>query len=85
MTPQEKLEFEELKRVVKNLQNVTDPAFTSNIIRRIDIDNAVTTRLGKSSINDLGDVDITSISNGQVLKYTTAGTARWINDTDNIA
>ena len=34
-----------------------------------------------SNINDLTDVNITSVSDGQVLKYDSA-TSKWINDTD---
>ena len=88
MTPQERREFEELKIMVKNLQRVEDVSFIENIRRRIDLE--ATARLitvqviANTSINDLRDVDVPSPSNGQVLKYTTSGTDRWIAGTDNI-
>lgn len=37
MTPEEKREFEELKRIVRNLQGVTDVPFIENGKRRIAI------------------------------------------------
>jgi len=44
-----------------------------------DIDTTLS--LGSASINDLGDVNISSASDGQVLKYDSA-TSKWINSSD---
>ena len=44
-----------------------------------DIDTTLS--LGSASINDLGDVNISSASDGQVLKYDSA-TSKWINSAD---
>ena len=44
-----------------------------------DIDTTLS--LGSASINDLGDVNISSASDGQVLKYDSA-TSKWVNSAD---
>lgn len=85
MTPQEKKEFEELKRTVLALRSVTDVPFIESMRRRLDVDSAVRLGINRASINDFLDVEITSPSNGQVLKYTTTGVDRWVNGTDNVA
>lgn len=84
MTPQERNEFDTLKTLVDTLLRAENVSFIENIKRRMDLAGLVRTEIGNASINDLGDVDITSVSNGQVLKYTTSGTDRWINGTDNV-
>lgn len=34
------------------------------------------------AITDISDVDVTSLANGEILKYTTSGVDRWINAID---
>lgn len=82
MTPQERQEFDDLKRMVQALLRVEDVSFIENIKRRIDINGIVRLAINQASLNDLSDVDITSVTTGQVLKYTTSGTDRWINAAD---
>ena len=84
MTPEERREFDELKRVVDTLVRVENVPFIENIKRRIDISGTVRLAINNTNLNDLNDVDITSVSNGEVLKWTTSGTDRWINAADNI-
>lgn len=87
MTPQDRLEFEEMKRTVANLKAVTDLAFIENMKRRLDVqgiaERAAVVAIGNASINDLIDVDAAGATNGQVLKFTTTGDDRWIAGTDN--
>jgi methyl coenzyme M reductase subunit C len=78
MTPQEKTEFENLKRVVARLQQMEDLVFRENIKRRA-VDPTITVALAAVDLEDLRNVTITSPTNGQVLKYN--GTA-WVNGTD---
>lgn len=85
MTPQERQEFDELKRIVDTLVRVENVPFVENMKRRLDINGAVHLAINQASLNDIGDVDITSVTNGQVLKWTTTGDDRWINAADNIA
>lgn len=88
MSPEDRREFEELKQTVRNLKMVEDVAFIESMKRRIDVaaiaNAAAVQAIGNASINDLLDVDVPSPSNGQVLKYTTTGTDRWVAGTDNI-
>ena len=78
-------DIEQLKKDVADLQNQLrtfqtlaqlDPA----IQRTIKLIAAVA--ISEASINDLSDVDISGVADGEVLKYTTSGTDRWINDND---
>lgn len=80
MSPQEQQEFETLKRTVAQLQRVEDVAFIANLKRRV-VGDALTDAIALLGLNDLGDVIISSPTNGQVLKYN--GTA-WVNGTDNV-
>lgn len=82
MSPQDRLEFEKLKQTVQNLQRVEDVAFIASLIRQLSIDSKISAAVSQISIGDLVDVDISSPTNGQVIKYTTSGVDRWINGTD---
>lgn len=73
-----------LEKRIADLELAQNSAFIQNVKRRLDIAGEVQFGINNASINDLRDVDITSVSNGQVLKYTTTGVDRWINGTDNI-
>lgn len=84
MTPQEKREFDEMKEIVKNLKAVTDVGFIESIKRRLDINGEVRLALNQTNIGDLGDVDTTGVSNGQVLKYD-SGDNNWQPANDNVA
>ena len=82
MTPEERIEFNQMKATLQNLQRVEDVAFVENIKRRLDIAGDINTAVGNTTLNDLADVDTTGVSNGQVIKYNN-GT--WENDSDNTA
>lgn len=84
LSPQEKREFEEMKKTIKNLREVTDVAFIESIKRRLDINGLVRLALNQTNIGDLADVDTTGVSNGQVLKYD-SGDDNWQPANDNIA
>lgn len=83
MSPQERLEFERMKRELENIKRVTDVSFIAEIKRRLEIDRDVQAAFRSLKLSDLSDVDIVAPTNGQVLKYTTSGVDRWINSTDN--
>lgn len=82
MTPEERQEFNALKEMVRNLQQVTDVVFVENLKRRI-ITNLVVSDLPSIKLSDLSDVsDTDSASTGEVLKKTAT---TWQPGTDNIA
>ena len=80
MTPQERTEFEHLKKLVEQLVRVEHVPFIENAKRRI-IGAEITDALAALDLEDLRNVTITTPSSGQVLKWN--GTA-WANGTDNI-
>jgi hypothetical protein len=73
-----------MKKRLEALETVRNISFVKELERRLDITSKVSYGINQASINDLSDVDITSVSNGQVLKYTTTGVDRWVNGTDNV-
>ena len=79
MTPQERTEFEQLKKLVEQLVRVEHVPFIENAKRRI-VGAEVTDALSSFDLEDLRNVTITGLSSGQVLKWN--GTA-WANGTDN--
>jgi hypothetical protein len=84
MSPQQLAEFNDMKKRLEALETVRNISFVKELERRLDITSKVSYGINQASINDLSDVDITSVSNGQVLKYTTTGVDRWVNGTDNV-
>ena len=84
MSPQQLAEFNDMKKRLEALETVRNISFVKELERRLDITGKVSYGINQASINDLSDVDITSVSNGQVLKYTTTGVDRWVNGTDNV-
>jgi hypothetical protein len=84
MSPSQLAEFNDMKKRLEALETVRNISFVKELERRLDITSKVSYGINQASINDLSDVDITSVSNGQVLKYTTTGVDRWVNGTDNV-
>lgn len=82
MSPSDKQRLDKLEKLVNTLLRVENLEFIGNLRRRLDIDSVVDFAISQASINDLLDVDVPTPSNGQVLKYTTSGTDRWIAGTD---
>jgi hypothetical protein len=87
MTPQDRQLIVDMQKEIAELQLILrsflsgaelDPQIQRTIAQ------IVTRAIGEASINDFADVDITSPTNGQVLKYTTTGDDRWINAADDI-
>jgi hypothetical protein len=78
MTPDERKEFNDLKELVRSMLLAENVQFIKALERRLDFVSS------NIRLNDLLDVDISSVSDGQVLKYTTTGTDRWVNGTDNV-
>lgn len=77
MTPQEKKEFNNLKKTVEELKTVTNVSFIENLVRRLPFLST------NSVLQDLADVEnTTGASTGQVLKKTAT---TWQPGTDNIA
>ena len=74
MTPEEKRQFEGMKRMVKAMYEVADNAFIANLTRRLNDSFSIPVFL-----SDLSDVDDTAPSTGEVLKYN--GT-QWAPGTD---
>lgn len=81
MTPEERQQFEEMQRTLRQLLAVEDVAFIENIKRRLDVSGLVSNAISQTELNDLADVDTTGVSNGQVIKYTSA-TSTWENAND---
>ena len=80
MTPQERLEFEALKKQVQSLIAVENVSFIENIIRRC-ITRLSVTDLPLLKLSDLSDVSNTdSAGTGTVLKKTST---TWQPGTDN--
>jgi hypothetical protein len=80
MSPQERQEFDNLKRVVTQLQKVEDIVFIESLKRRI-VTEAIARAISEVDLEDLRNVSISSPVNGQVLKYDSGV---WENGTDNI-
>ena len=72
MTPEERIEFNQMKATLQNLQRVEDVAFVENIKRRLDIPTAVTNTIAETNIGALANVDTSGVTNDQVLKYNSA-------------
>ena len=81
MTPEERIEFNQMKATLHNLQRVEDVAFIENIKRRLDVAGDVALAVSRTTLNDLADVDTGGVSNGQVIKYTSS-TQTWENAND---
>lgn len=70
MTPQEKKEFENLKKMVQALHLVEDVAFIENVKRRI-VQNLAVSDLPSIKLSDLSDVSGTDgAATDKVLKKT---------------
>lgn len=82
MTPEERREFDTLKKQVTAMYEVRDVPFVKTLVRRI-FANAVASDLPAIKLSDLSDVSGTdSASTGQVLKKTAT---TWQPGTDNVA
>lgn len=75
MTPEEKKEFEEMKRTIQSLKSAAgfDPLIAQAII---DV-------VGNMNLNDLNDVQISGVSDDEVLKYYSTG-GYWRNEADAV-
>lgn len=86
MTPEQLAQFNDMVDRLKKLERAENVPFIKSIerntsfITQADLD----ARLAALTLNDLSNVDVPSPSDGQVLKYTTSGTPRWIAGTDNV-
>lgn len=74
MTPQERKEFEELKKLVASLERVEHVAFIKALERRLNFVS------GTLALDDLSDVSTGGASNGQVLKFNGSS---WAPGADN--
>lgn len=86
MTPEQLTQFQEMQRKLTAIERAENIQFIQAIARRLEqsITTTVNQKVSTLSLDDLVDVDVPSPTNGQVLKYTTSGTDRWIAGTDNI-
>lgn len=80
MTPQERLEFDNLKKLVSALQAVRDVPFIEELKRRV-VDQAVTDALVGINLGDLANVN-DNATTGQVIKKQANGTWAGANDID---
>tara|TARA_R110000851_G_scaffold224339_1_gene377190 strand:- start:828 stop:1082 length:255 start_codon:yes stop_codon:yes gene_type:complete len=83
MSPQDRIEFEQMKATLEGLVRAENVAFIESIKRRLDIAGDVSAAVSLVTLNDLANVDVPSPTNGQVLKFTTSGTDRWVAAADN--
>tara|TARA_R110000782_G_scaffold113188_1_gene203181 strand:- start:305 stop:559 length:255 start_codon:yes stop_codon:yes gene_type:complete len=83
MSPQDRIEFEQMKATLEGLVRAENVAFVESIKRRLDIAGDVSAAVSLVTLNDLANVDVPSPTNGQVLKFTTSGTDRWVAAADN--
>lgn len=83
MSPQDRIEFEQMKATLDGLVRAENVAFVESIKRRLDIAGDVSAAVSLVTLNDLANVDVPSPTNGQVLKFTTSGTDRWVAAADN--
>lgn len=77
MTPEQRREFDDMKKRLAALERVEDTQFIENIRRRLDIP----AYLKEIRLGDLKDVDLSNITNEQVIKYYTSST-NWQNADD---
>lgn len=85
MSPEQLKQFNQMQADIKKLMGATDVNFIENMRRRLDIVTTVDDAISNLTLNDISDVDVPSPTDGQVLKYTTTGTDRWVAGTDNTA
>ena len=81
MSPEQRQQFEEMQRTLTNLKEVLDVAFVENIARRLDIDNRVSSAVGRINLGDLANVN-DNATTGQVIKKQANGTWAGANDID---
>ena len=81
MTPEERIEFDQMKTTLQNIQRVEDVGFIENIKRRLDVQSDIVREIALIELNNLADVDTSGVSNGQVIKYN-SGTWENANDID---
>jgi len=72
MTPEEKKEFEELKRIVRNLQGVTDIPFIESAKR-----NIVNTRLADLGLDEVVSKTGTGNTSGVLTGVSESGTSSY--------
>jgi len=65
MTPEERTQFNEMKKLLERMRQGEDIVFVENIKRRLDVKGEIR----KTRINDLLNVNDTGITNGQLLKW----------------
>lgn len=81
MSPQDRREFEELKKLVHAMREADDIRFVEQIKRR-GISQELARQLNTVRLGDLADVNVSGgVSTGQVLKYN-EGTASWTPSAD---
>lgn len=84
MTPEERKQFNDMKRRLEQLEQVQNVSFIENMKRRlfpITLNDLPSIKL--SNLSDVGGTD--SPTNGQVLKYDGTTDNRWEPGTDNTA
>lgn len=79
MTPEDRLQFDEMKRTLEAIKRLEDVAFIENIKRRID--DTIDEKIAAVELNDLADVDTSGVTNGQVIKYNNSNQT-WENAAD---
>lgn len=85
MSPEQLAQFNNMMERMQKLERAENVAFIKSVerntsfITQADLDS----QLAALTLDDLSNVEVPSPSNGQVLKYTTSGTPRWIAGTDN--
>ena len=81
MSPEQRLEWQEMKKKLEALRRVEDNAFIENMFRRLE--QRIDEKLAAINLTDLNDVDTSGVSNNQVIKYnSTSGVWENANDLD---
>jgi len=75
MSPEERKQFNDMKRKIEQIERVEHVPFIKNLERRLNFVS------GDITLNDLSDVDTSGVTNGQVIKYNSSNET-WENDND---
>lgn len=67
MSPVERQEFNDMKKRLSALERAENVSFVESVFRRIE--SNITDKLKRTSLNIFSDVDMSGITNGQILKY----------------
>ena len=79
MSPEQRLEYEQLKATVGKLERAEIPAFIESLYRRLEA--RIDEKIAAITLNDLSDVNTTGVADGQVIKYDSASET-WIDSDD---